>query len=135
MNTLLWSWQHIEAVCSMQLSAELVRQEATEWSVSGRIRQLDVWAVCGGLKAVVGAVARGRTGFGSFPSPQHNKAQCEERRQLIQGEEVRAVTDETRRSTMAGMRQQGKWTRWENAIERRLTWTDICRAEPQSRHF
>ena len=32
-------------------SAERVRQEAMEWSESGRIRQLDVWAVCGGLQA------------------------------------------------------------------------------------
>ena len=26
------------------------KQEATEWSESGQIRQLEVWAVCGGLK-------------------------------------------------------------------------------------
>ena len=32
-------------------SAKRVRQEATEWLVSGRIRQLDFWAVCGGLRA------------------------------------------------------------------------------------
>ena len=30
-------------------SAKRFRQEATEWSESGQIRQLDVWAVCGGL--------------------------------------------------------------------------------------
>ena len=31
-------------------SAEQVRQETTEWSKSGRIRQLDIWAACGGLQ-------------------------------------------------------------------------------------
>ena len=43
---LLWSWQQVEAVCSVQR----VRREATEQSGSGRIRQLDTWVVWGGLR-------------------------------------------------------------------------------------
>ena len=36
MYTLLWSWQHVEAVCSCNFSAKWVRQEAAEWFESGR---------------------------------------------------------------------------------------------------
>lgn len=31
--------------------------------------------------------------------------------------------------------QQGAWTRWEVALERKLTWTDIWQAEPQCIKF
>lgn len=73
---------------------------------------------------MVGTVAKGRAGFGSFPSPKYSKAQGKERRWLVQ-EEVRAAVGEIRSSRMAGMRQQGAWMRWESAMERRFTSTDI----------
>lgn len=33
------------------------------------------------------------------------------------------------------MRQQGAWSRWENAIERRVTWAELWKAEPQRIKF
>lgn len=41
-------------------------------------------------KAVLGIMAKGRAGFGSFPSPKYSKAQGKERRWLVQ-DEVRAA--------------------------------------------
>ena len=42
---------HRSGVFQCNFSVERVRQEATERSESGRIRELDIWAVCGGLKS------------------------------------------------------------------------------------
>lgn len=62
-------------------------------------------------KAVVGGVVMGRSGLDSFPMPKYDKVQGKERRVLVQGE-VRAAMYKVRTSRMAGMRQQGSWTRW-----------------------
>ena len=78
---------------------------------------------------LVGAVASGRAGLGSNPRPQYNKAQGKERRQLIQ-EEVRAGVEESRSSRMVEMRQQGAWTRWEQALDRKISWSELWKAEP-----
>ncbi|XP_063054019.1 uncharacterized protein LOC134448252 [Engraulis encrasicolus] len=84
-------------------------------------------------RALVGVVTRGRAGLGSFPTPQVNPS-GKERRRLVQ-EEVRAAEEEIRSCKWVGMRQQGAWTRWENALERKVTWTDIWRAEPHRIKF
>ncbi|KAK0151167.1 hypothetical protein N1851_007647 [Merluccius polli] len=68
-------------------------------------------------RCLVGVVTRGRAGLGSFPSPQMN-TRGKERRRLVQ-EEVRAAVEETRTCKAVGMKQQGAWTRWENAVERK----------------
>ncbi|XP_061101211.1 uncharacterized protein LOC133130563 [Conger conger] len=82
---------------------------------------------------LVGVVTRGRAGLGSFPTPQLN-TRGKERRCLVQ-EEVRAAEEETRSCRAVGMKQQGAWTRWENAMERKVTWTELWRAEPQRIKF
>ncbi|KAL7863464.1 hypothetical protein SRHO_G00124480 [Serrasalmus rhombeus] len=33
------------------------------------------------------------------------------------------------------MRHQGAWTRWENAVERKVTWTEIWKAKPHRNKF
>ena len=73
---------------------------------------------------LVGTVASGRAGLGSNPRPHYKKAQGKERRQLIQ-EEVRAGVEEARCSRTVGMRQQGAWTRWEEAAGRKILWTEL----------
>ncbi|KAL0173755.1 hypothetical protein M9458_029723, partial [Cirrhinus mrigala] len=62
-------------------------------------------------KELVGVVARGRAGLGT---------QCKgkEKRSRIY-EEVRAAVEEKRMSRAAGMGQQGAWTRWEQAMDRK----------------
>lgn len=38
-------------------------------------------------------------------------------------------------SRMVDMRQQEAWTRWESALDRKISWTDIWQAEPQRFKF
>ena len=78
-------------------------------------------------------VTRSRAGLGSFPTPKMNTS-GKERRHLVQ-EEVRAAVEETRTCKAVGMRQQGAWTRWENAVERKVTWTELWKAEPHRIKF
>ena len=81
-------------------------------------------------KALVGTVMQGRAGLGTFRTPQYDKARGEERRRLVQ-EEVKVAVEEERTSRAVGLRQQGAWTRWEQAMDRKVTLTDLRRAVPQ----
>ena len=45
------------------------------------------------------------------------------------------VVEEERSSRAVGMRQQGAWTRWEQVAERKISWTDLWRAEPHRIKF
>ena len=85
-------------------------------------------------RVLVGTVARGRAGLGTLISPRFDKARGKERRQLVQNE-VRAVVEEERSSRAVGMRQQGAWTRWEQVVERKISWADLWRAEPHRIKF
>lgn len=98
-------------------------QEAVDQAVS-RLRH----------KELVGAVVTGRSGLGSIPAIRYEKAKGKDRRYLVQ-KEVRAEVEEQRASVMVGLRQQGAWTRWEEAIERRISWGELWRAEPQRVRF
>ncbi|XP_053332775.1 uncharacterized protein LOC128506382 [Clarias gariepinus] len=84
-------------------------------------------------RSLVGAVSKGRAGLGSFLTSQIN-TRGEGRRRLVQ-EEVRAAVEETRSCKAVEMRLQGAWTRWENAVERKVTWTEIWKAEPHRIKF
>jgi len=85
-------------------------------------------------RTLVGTVARGRAGLGSSTTPCCGKAKEKRRRTLLQ-EEVRAAVEEERSGRVFGMRQQGAWTRWEQAAERKVTWTELWKAEPQRIKF
>ncbi|XP_058485986.1 uncharacterized protein LOC131459868 [Solea solea] len=80
-------------------------------------------------RALLGAVTLGRTGLGSSMTPRYDKVKGKDRRALIQ-EEVRASVEEERSSRMVGMRQQGAWMRWEQAVERKISWVELWKAEP-----
>ena len=74
---------------------------------------------------LVGVVAHGRAGLGMFPTPpRHREAQGKEKRRQIQ-ECVRTAVEDGRKSRAAGLGQQGAWTRWEHAMDRKGTWTDL----------
>lgn len=79
-------------------------------------------------------VARGTAGLGSFSTPHIDSIKGRERRRLVQ-EEVRAVVEEERPCRTVGMRQQGAWIRWKNVIERKVTWAELWKAEPQRIKF
>lgn len=85
-------------------------------------------------KVLVGSIASGRAGIGYFPSTRVDKAQGKQRQRLIQ-EEVRAGVEEERASRMAGMGQQGAWTKWENVRQRKITWPNIWRADSLNIRF
>lgn len=80
-------------------------------------------------KELVGPVAIGHAGLGSTPITHYNKLKGKERRDLVQ-KEVRVGIEEQRASQMVGLRQQGAWTRWEDAMERKISWAELCRAQP-----
>ncbi|KAI4887728.1 hypothetical protein NFI96_005940 [Prochilodus magdalenae] len=69
---------------------------------------------------LVGTVAVGRAGLGNKPRPLYNQVQGKERLHLVQ-DEVRAEAEEAHTSQMVGMRQQGAWMRWEQALDRKIT--------------
>ncbi|XP_035990671.1 uncharacterized protein LOC118562404 [Fundulus heteroclitus] len=85
-------------------------------------------------KALVGTVATGRAGLGYFPKTLISQSRRKERHHLIQ-EEVRAGVEEERVSRAVGLRQQGAWTRWESALQRRITWTNILQPDFQRVRF
>ncbi|KAL3991499.1 leucine-rich repeat-containing protein 16 [Sarotherodon galilaeus] len=85
-------------------------------------------------RVIVGIVAQGRAGLGSSRTPNYNNAQGKEKRSLIL-EEVRAGVEEKRTSQIVQLRQQGAWTRWEQAVERKVTWNELWKAEPQRIKF
>ncbi|KAL7871617.1 hypothetical protein SRHO_G00066000 [Serrasalmus rhombeus] len=84
-------------------------------------------------RSLVGVVTRGQAELGSFPTPQKN-TRGKERQCLVQ-EEVRAAVEEARSCEAVGKRHQGAWTRWENVVERKVTWTEIWKAEPHHIKF
>ncbi|XP_054628013.1 uncharacterized protein LOC129179159 [Dunckerocampus dactyliophorus] len=81
-------------------------------------------------RALVGTVAMGRSGLGAIPQPCYEKAHGKDKRELVL-KEVRAGVEEERTSRMVGMQQQGAWTKWEGVLERKVTWSEIWKAEPQ----
>ncbi|XP_076844394.1 uncharacterized protein LOC143489330 [Brachyhypopomus gauderio] len=78
---------------------------------------------------LVGNTAVGRAGLGCFPKPRYDKARGREKRQMVQNE-IRAEVEEDRRVKMVAMHQQGAWTRWEHAEQRKVTWPELWRLEP-----
>ncbi|XP_059199347.1 uncharacterized protein LOC131979398 [Centropristis striata] len=85
-------------------------------------------------KAILGTVAQGRAGLGSQPATRFDRASGRERQRLVQ-EEVRASVEEERTSRAVAMRQQGAWMKWEQAMERSVTWKDIWQWNPQRIKF
>lgn len=60
-------------------------------------------------------------------TPRYDKVQGKDRRKLVQ-EEVPAAVEEEQAGRMVGMRQQGAWIRWEQAVERKVIWTELWKA-------
>ena len=50
-------------------------------------------------------------------------------------EEVRASVEKVRASRIVGMRQQGDRTRWEQAVERKVSWGERWTVEPHRIKF
>lgn len=57
-----------------------------------------------------------------------------ERQKFVQ-DEVQASVEEERTSRAVAMRQQGAWMRWEQAMERSVTWKEIWQWDPKRIKF
>lgn len=77
---------------------------------------------------MVGIVAMGKAGLGSFPKPRYGRTHGKEKRQLVQ-DEICAEIEEDCCSKMVNMSKQWAWTRWEHAEPRKFTWAVLWRAE------
>ena len=75
-------------------------------------------------------VTRGRVGLRSFSTPHTDTTEAKERRCLVQ-KEVTTTAEVGRLCRTVGMRQHWACTRWENTIERMVTWVELWEAEPQ----
>lgn len=77
----------------------------------------------------VGSAVTGHAGLGTMSTTQCNKLEGKERQDLVQ-REVSAGVEEQHAIQRVGLRQQGGWTRWEEAMDRKITWPELWRAEP-----
>lgn len=55
-------------------------------------------------------------------------AKGKERQHLVQ-EDVRPGVEEVRASRMVGVGQQGAWTKWATVLQRKITWSNIWKAD------
>ncbi|KAI4871604.1 hypothetical protein NFI96_026152, partial [Prochilodus magdalenae] len=83
---------------------------------------------------LVGTVAAGRAGLGNKPRPHYNQVQGKERHHLVQ-DDVQAGVEEARTSKMVWMRKQAAWMRWEQALDRKITWSELWKAQPHQIKF
>ena len=83
---------------------------------------------------MVGTVASGTRGLGYYPSPKIDNARGKERRALLQ-KKVREGIVETRLAKMVGLSQPGAWTRLENYVRRRISWSDLWKADLSQLRF
>ncbi len=97
-----------------------------KWQAQGAVDRVEVRLR---HSTLVGTVAIGWSGLGSFPKPRYDRAQGKEKHQLIQ-DEIRAEVEEERYNKAVGMGKQGAWTRWEHAEARKITWSELWREEP-----
>lgn len=66
-------------------------------------------------------MAQGRADPGSNTSSRYGKIRRKDMRSQLQ-DEVPALLEEVRASSMVGMWQQGAWTRWEQVVEHKVAW-------------
>lgn len=104
-----------------------------KWKAEEAVQQAEA-SGGGNHKRLVGVVTRGRAGLGSFSTPHIDTIKGKNKRCLVQ-EKVRAVVEEETTCRTVGMRQQGAWTQWEIAIERKVTWAELWKADPQRISF
>ena len=82
------------------------------------------------LKDVMGHHQTNRQGLGfGKKTALWSKASAKEKRQLIAGE-IRSEEESKRVSKAVQQVQQGKWTTWEAAVQRSLSWKDIWQLPP-----
>ncbi len=108
------------------ISAGILVKTGRKWQAQGAVDRAEARLR---HSTLVGTMAVGRSGLGSFPKPQYDRAQGKEKRQLIQ-DEIRAEVEEERYNKAVGMGKHGAWTRWEHAEAGKITWSELWKEEP-----
>jgi len=87
-------------------------------------------------KDIVGVVAQGRLGLGAGPTATQRWKDAEPmlRRKMIQSE-IRRQVEEQRRAQAVSQGVQGAWVKWEQALERKVTWKELWSWEPLRTQF
>jgi hypothetical protein len=86
------------------------------------------------LKEVVGAVAKGKSGLGFHPQRWWSKESTTDRRKLV-AEEIHQLEENKRFARAVTLHKQGAWTKWENANDRAISWSNIKHMEPRKLSF
>lgn len=114
-------WEHLQYSGSRNARvsrAGIVVRTGREWRAAEAVQQAETRLK---HKAILETVAQGT-------------ASGRERQRLVQ-EEVQASVEEEQTSRAVAMGQQGAWMKWEQAIERSVTWKDIWKWNPQRIQF
>lgn len=77
---------------------------------------------------IVGVVCQGRLGLGHYSGCRWSKADARARRGLVV-KRVREAAEEDRQVKAIGLAAQGRWTQWEQAQERPLSWRELWRTD------
>lgn len=116
---LLMSVQRCQSVCGRDCCKDREKVEGSSYSLENRNL----------------TEAQGHSGCsGSLARTQDDLASRRQRQRLVQ-EEVRASVEEEWTSRAMAMRQQGAWMKWEQAMERSVTWKNIWHWNPQRIKF
>ncbi len=111
--------------------AGIVVRTGRKWRAAEAVQQAEIRLK---HKAILGTVAQDRVRLGSLRATRYDSASGKERQRLVQ-EEVRASVEEERTNRAVAMRQQGAWMKWEQAMERSVTWKNIWKWNPQRIKF
>ena len=97
-----------------------------KWKVDEAVNQAKD---CLRMKEVIGQTQTDRKGLGSTAAKWWSKAEGKERRDMII-DEIRQNEDSMRVQKAVQQPQQGQWTKWDDAIQKSLTWNDIWHMAP-----
>ena len=81
------------------------------------------------IKEVIGAVQTGRAGLGQTPHRWYSQQDPKGAREMVT-DEIRSFEEGKRQTIAAGFAKQCTWTQWENAEQRKLTWSSLQKMEP-----
>jgi len=86
------------------------------------------------ISEIVGIIARGRSGLGSFKTAKWNDPDASTRRHQIV-EEVRKREEENRQVKAISLAVQGAWTKWEAVEPRKISCSQLLTAEEKILSF
>lgn len=77
---------------------------------------------------IMGVVCKGRLGLGHYSEKRWSRADARARRGLVV-QRVREAEEEERQVKAIGLASQGRWTQWDQAQERPLSWKELWQTD------